>query len=200
MLKEGAAFVVGAVERIWPFEARTSKATKVTGVVMAGGDGPGEAVELLGQAGSGNEFAVEDEFDAEVAEVGELGELSSDLAASASPDGQPGRVDAHDGPRAVDLAPVTSRERGVREHVGLGAVEEGGGLGELAVEDPHDLVQLGCGTPRLSGWAKIVRTVAATMSFDAEATVPRMLRIRWTLQRCQLAPASTRGIEAFNPA
>ncbi len=33
------------------------------------------------------------------------------------------------------------------------------------------------------------------MSFDAEETVPRMLRIKWTSQRCHDAPASTRGIE-----
>lgn len=50
------------------------------------------------------------------------------------------------------------------------------------------------------GWANTVRTVAATMSLDAEGTVPKMLRIRCTLHRCHDAPTSTLGIDAFNPA
>jgi hypothetical protein len=42
-----------------------------------------------------------------------------------------------------DLAPVGSGEGGVGGHVALGGGEEFGGLGELAFEDPDDLVALG---------------------------------------------------------
>jgi hypothetical protein len=51
-------------------------------------------------------------------------------------------VDQLERVRRRDLAPVTTRERGVREHVGRDAVEDGGGSRELAVEDPHHHMHL----------------------------------------------------------
>ena len=50
-----------------------------------------------------------------------------------------------------------------------------------------------------SGWAKIVRIAAATISAEALGTLASTLRMKCTRQRCQAAPMNTdcdRGLEA----
>ena len=46
-------------------------------------------------------------------------------------------------------------------------------------------------TAAASGWAKIVRIAAATISAEPLGTWARTLRMKWTRQRCQAAPSIT---------
>ena len=50
-----------------------------------------------------------------------------------------------------------------------------------------------------SGWAKIVRIAAATISALPLGTTARTLRMKCTRHRCQAAPSSTEAIAAFRP-
>ena len=50
-----------------------------------------------------------------------------------------------------------------------------------------------------SGWAKIVRTAAATISWLPFGTTARTLRMKCTRHRCQAAPMNTEAIAAFRP-
>ena len=50
-----------------------------------------------------------------------------------------------------------------------------------------------------SGWAKIVRIAAATISALPLGTRASTLRIKCTRQRCQAAPSSTAAMAAFSP-
>jgi hypothetical protein len=93
--------------------------------VAAFGDGP--VVVLVEQDGA-------DEAD----DGGVVGEDADHVAAAFDL-----LVDPLERVRRRERAPVASGERGVSEDVGLGALEDRGGLGELAVEDPDDFVQLG---------------------------------------------------------
>ena len=49
------------------------------------------------------------------------------------------------------------------------------------------------------GWAKIVRIVVATIAEEALGTRVSTLRMKWTRQRCQVAPAITWSIAAIRP-
>lgn len=51
-----------------------------------------------------------------------------------------------------------------------------------------------------SGWAKIVRTAAATISAEPLGTWARTLRRKCTRHRCQAAPSIIAAIAAFRPA
>ena len=50
-----------------------------------------------------------------------------------------------------------------------------------------------------SGWAKIVRIAAATISWLPLGTTASTLRMKCTRQRCQAAPMNTEPIAAFRP-
>ena len=50
-----------------------------------------------------------------------------------------------------------------------------------------------------SGWAKMVRIAAATISWLPFGTTASTLRMKWTRQRCQAAPSSTEAIADFRP-
>ena len=50
-----------------------------------------------------------------------------------------------------------------------------------------------------SGWAKMVRIAAATISWLPFGTTARTLRMKWTRHRCQVAPSSTEPIADFSP-
>ena len=88
------------------------------------------------------------------------------------------------------------RECQVGEHVGLGIVEQGGEPWEADAEAVGDLAPLLAGLAG-SGWAKTVRIVAATISAAALGTSARAFRMKWTRQRCQLAPWRTAAIAAL---
>ena len=62
-----------------------------------------------------------------------------------------------------DLAPVRPRERGEGEDLGLGLVHQRADLGEPAGELVRTWSQVAA-TASASGWAKMVRNTAATMS------------------------------------
>ena len=85
------------------------------------------------------------------------------------------------------------------QEVGLGVGEHRGDVGELRPQGGDDLVQL-CGTAAASGWAKIVRTAAATMSPEPLGTLANTLRMKCTRQRCQAAPSITLSIAALRPS
>jgi hypothetical protein len=50
-----------------------------------------------------------------------------------------------------------------------------------------------------SGWAKIVRMIDATISWDPFGTTARTLRMKWTRHLCQPAPWNTVAMAFFNP-
>ncbi len=99
----------------------------------------------------------------------------------------------------ADLAPVRCREGGEGEDVGLGLVEDASArLGNCVVEDRATtscswcghVLGVGLGEDRADGRR---RPCPSTLG----ATVPSRLRIRWTLQRCQLAPDEHRAIDGL---
>lgn len=51
-----------------------------------------------------------------------------------------------------------------------------------------------------SGWAKTVRTIAATVSWAPLGTVESRLRMKWTRHRCQVDSLSTFAIAWRNPS
>ena len=51
-----------------------------------------------------------------------------------------------------------------------------------------------------SGWAKIVRMIEGTMSWEPFGTTERALRMKWTRHRCQDAPWNTVPIAFFKPS
>jgi hypothetical protein len=51
-----------------------------------------------------------------------------------------------------------------------------------------------------SGWAKIVRMIEATISWDPFGTIESTLRMKWTRHLCQLAPWNTVPIAFFKPS
>src|SRR5579859_5552538 len=50
-----------------------------------------------------------------------------------------------------------------------------------------------------SGWAKTVRSVAATICCATLGTVAIALRMKWTRHRCQLAPTKTLATACLRP-
>ena len=79
-------------------------------------------------------------------------------------------------------------ERGVGGDVGFGVGEEVGDVG-VAVSSMSATCRSWVRVEAGSGWAKMVRTVAATISVWPLGTRANRLRIRCTLQRCHAAPA-----------
>lgn len=55
-------------------------------------------------------------------------------------------------------------------------------------------------TASVSGWAKMVRIAAATISCEPLGTRERTLRMKCTRQRCQAAPAITAPMAALRPS
>ena len=50
-----------------------------------------------------------------------------------------------------------------------------------------------------SGWAKIVRMEAATISAEALGTLAKTLRMKWTRQRCHDEPTKTLAMACLRP-
>ncbi len=90
-----------------------------------------------------------------------------------------------------DLRPVGRRERREGEQVlgGVGAAwrpRRGTGRPSIGATSSS-----WARTWSASGWAKIVRMAAATISATALGTRASTLRMKWTRQRCQAAPKNT---------
>src|SRR5579875_1107903 len=82
------------------------------------------------------------------------------------------------------------RHRGVGEHPGH--------LGELAGEHPGHLLQL-AETCSASGWAKMVRIAAATISATSLGTLASTFLMTCTRQRCREAPTKTSAMASLSP-
>ena len=107
-------------------------------------------------------------------------------------------VDPLDGVVGPDLGPVRPRERGERQDLGLGVVS-GPIFGNALASWSRTCSQVAC-TALASGWAKIVRNSAATMSLWDLGTRASRLRAKWTRQRWCAAPAKHRDRALTSPA
>ena len=107
-------------------------------------------------------------------------------------------VDALEGIRRPKLSPVRLREGAEGQEV-LGCVaEHGGDVGELA-GSMAVISSSWARTWTASGWAKIVRMAAATISAEALGTLAKTLRMKCTRHRCQAAPMKTASMALSAP-
>ena len=152
------------------------------GEVAAFGDGP--LVVLVQQDGA-------DEAD----HGGVVGEDADDVGAALDL-----FVDPLERVRRGDLAPVRPRERGVSEHVGSRrrrASRRLWGTGRRGSRRPRGA---GLGWRRRRAERRSCARSRRPCPWRRAGPWRGCCASRWTLQRCQPAPANTRAIDAFSPA
>ncbi len=107
-------------------------------------------------------------------------------------------VEPFQGVGAPDLLLVRAGEVAERGQVALGVLEQLGDGGELFGEHVGDFVDLGSDLG-LPGLGEDRADVAATISAWPLLTRARALRMKWTRQRCQLAPCIVVEIALMRP-
>jgi hypothetical protein len=88
------------------------------------------------------------------------------------------------------LPPVLDRKAEVGEDVDLGLLDDLDQLRIALLKERQMRSMVSCALA-WSGCAKTVRRVAATICWATLGTVAIALRMKWTRQRCQVAPTKT---------